>query len=41
MADEQTLKIFIETPSGDRFEADIPCQTKISQLAAEFFESQG
>src|SRR5713101_2921465 len=41
MADEQTMIIYIETPSGDRFETDIPCQTKISQLAADFFESQG
>jgi ubiquitin-protein ligase len=44
MADEQnekTLRIFIETPSGDRFEADIPCDTKINQVAVDFFEAQG
>ncbi|HEY4383501.1 MAG TPA: ubiquitin-conjugating enzyme E2 [Ktedonobacteraceae bacterium] len=41
MADAQTLRIYIETPTGDRFEADIPCQTKISEVAAEFFDAQG
>ena len=35
------ITIYIETPSGDRFEADIPCETKISQVTAQFFEAQG
>lgn len=35
------MKIFVETPSGDRFEADVPCGTKVSQIAVDFFESQG
>jgi len=44
MVDEQNgriVRIYIETPSGDRFEADIPCEVKISQVTVDFFESQG
>lgn len=41
MADEEVLRIFIETPAGDRFEADIPCMAKIGQVAGDFFEAMG
>src|SRR5438552_3489204 len=40
MMEERVLRIFVEAPSGERFEADIPCQTKVSKMAADFFESQ-
>ncbi len=41
MADESEVrKIFVEAPSGERFEADIPCGTLLSRVAADFFESQ-
>jgi len=33
--------IIVEAPHGGRFEADIPCGTPLSKLAADFFESQG
>src|ERR1700736_4620472 len=41
MADEEILRIYIQTPSGDRFEADIPCMVKVGQVAGDFFEAQG
>src|SRR5437016_4965632 len=42
-ADNQnrTIKIMIEAPSGQKFEADIPCGTPVGKIAVEFFESQG
>lgn len=33
--------IFVEAPSGERFEADIPCGTPLKRVAADFFEDQG
>lgn len=39
MANE-VRRIFVEAPSGGRFEAEVPCGTKLSKLAADFFESQ-
>lgn len=33
--------IIIEAPSGERFETDVPCDTRPSKLAADFFEAQG
>ena len=36
----ETIRIFIETPSGERFEADVPVETPLNKLAADFFESQ-
>jgi ubiquitin-protein ligase len=37
----QTRRIFIEAPSGERFEADVPLDVKFGKLAGDFFESQG
>lgn len=37
----KSRKIFVEAPSGERFEADVPCGTPLSRLAADFFEAQG
>lgn len=34
-------RILIEAPSGEQFEADIPCGTALNLVAADFFESQG
>lgn len=39
--DNEFFKIFIEAPSGGRFEANVPRGTRLSKLAADFFESQG
>jgi len=39
--DNESTSIFIEAPSGERFEADVPRGTRLSKLAADFFESQG
>lgn len=33
--------IIIEAPSGEKFEASIPCDTRISKIAADFYEAQG
>jgi ubiquitin-protein ligase len=33
-------RIFVEATSGSRFEAEVPCGTKLSKLAADFYESQ-
>jgi hypothetical protein len=33
--------IIVEAPSGERFETEVPCDTKISKLAVDFFEAQG
>lgn len=41
MSDEKTRSIFVEAPSGEKFEADVPCGTKLSAIAADFFEAQG
>ena len=38
--DQSAIKIFVEAPSGERFEAKVPPQTPIGTLAADFFESQ-
>jgi ubiquitin-protein ligase len=40
MADNETIRVFIEAPSGERFEADVPRGTKLSRLAADFFEDR-
>ncbi|MCP4697043.1 MAG: CHAT domain-containing protein [Gammaproteobacteria bacterium] len=37
---EDTIKILIEAPSGERFEAEVPRDTPLKQLAADFFNSQ-
>jgi ubiquitin-protein ligase len=41
MSNEEFRTITVEAPSGERFEADIPCGTALSKLAADFFEAQG
>ena len=41
MADIPTIAIFVQSPSGERFEAVIPVDVKINKLAADFFENQG
>ena len=41
MADHAVIKVFVEAPSGERFEAEIPFGSKLSRVAADFFESQG
>lgn len=38
---EETIIIVIEAPSGEKFEAAIPCGTKLSKIAADFYEAQG
>src|SRR5262245_54938108 len=35
------IKVFIEAPSGERFEAPVPPDTRLSGLAADFFEDRG
>ena len=40
MATSQMRKIFVEAPSGERFEAEVPADTRLSKMAADFFESQ-
>ncbi len=41
MASEESRMIMVEAPSGERFEATIPCGTLLSQVAADFFEARG
>ncbi len=41
MAEAESRRILVEAPSGDRFEAGIPCGTPLNAVAADFFESQG
>ncbi len=41
MSEEEFRTIRVEAPSGERFEADVPCGTPVSRLAADFFEAQG
>ena len=41
MSDNNIITIFIEAPSGERFEAGIPRDTKLSKVAADFFEHRG
>ena len=38
---ELTRRIFIEAPSGERFEADVNLDVKLNILAADFFAAQG
>jgi hypothetical protein len=33
--------IIIETPMGERFEAEVPCDMRIGNLSVDFFEAQG
>ncbi|HLW79336.1 MAG TPA: CHAT domain-containing protein [Terriglobia bacterium] len=33
----QTRRVFIQGPDGDRFEAEVPLETLLSELAADFF----
>lgn len=40
MPDNQTRRIFVESPAGERFEADVPCGVKIGKIAADFYEVQ-
>lgn len=37
---EKPIKLFIQTLSGERFEAEVSMDTLISSLASDFFESQ-
>lgn len=44
MADDttmQTIRVFVEAPSGQRFEADVPQDVPLQQIAADFFAEQG
>lgn len=41
MAESNTIRVFVEAPGGSRFEADIPRDTAVNRLAADFYESQG
>jgi hypothetical protein len=36
----ETTVLFIESPDGQRFECEVPPDTKLSRLAAEFFEER-
>ena len=38
---EETVTIIVEEPSGERFEADVPVNAKLSKLATDFFEARG
>ncbi len=40
MSEENVRKIFVQAPSGDRFEAEVPCGTPLSTVAADFFDAQ-
>ena len=37
----ELLTILVESPSSERFEAEVPPDTRVAKLAADFFESQG
>jgi ubiquitin-protein ligase len=37
----KSRRIYVEGLPGQKFEADVPCGTPLSKLAADFFESQG
>lgn len=41
MTDNGLRRIFVEAPSGEKFEADVRCGTPVSKVAADFFEAQG
>jgi ubiquitin-protein ligase len=41
MSNNNSRTIFVQPPSGGKFEAEIPCGTLLSKVAADFFESQG
>ncbi len=41
MTENGHRSIFVQAPSGEKFEAEIPCGTPLSKLAADFFEAQG
>ena len=38
---DDTLLIIIESPSGERFEADVPSDTTVGKLARDFFDVSG
>ena len=37
---QKTIRIFVEDGAGERFEAEIPCDTLLSEVAADFFEER-
>ena len=41
MSTPSFVTLYVEAPSGERFEADIPVDVRISKLAGDFFEAQG
>jgi len=38
---DEVISIFIEDTSGERFECDVPVDTELSTVAADFFEDRG
>jgi ubiquitin-protein ligase len=41
MSEPKATRVFVEGPDGERFEAMIPRDTMLSDLAADFFEDRG
>jgi len=41
MSENETIRLYIESPDGERFECDVPAEAQLSTLAADFFEQQG
>lgn len=40
-SENDVIHLFIESPDGQRFECEVPAETELSTLAADFFEAQG
>src|SRR5262249_4486242 len=38
---EAVRKIVVQAPSGECFEAEVPCKTPLKELAADFYAAQG
>ncbi len=41
MTISETIYLFVESPDGERFECDVPQDTPLSHIAADFFEDRG
>lgn len=38
---DHLIRVYVENGAGQRFEADVPCGTKIGKLAGDFFNARG
>lgn len=41
MPNPASIRVFIESPDGERFECDLPADMPLSNVAADFFEDRG